>query len=62
MSAVDAAVVIASLVGLLALAGWIARRQRNTGDDYLGGRHLPAWAVPAGGCGPPSSSWAPWPA
>jgi SSS family transporter len=42
---VDAAIVLASLVGVVLLGGWLASRQRVTGDYYLGGRKLPAWAL-----------------
>jgi SSS family solute:Na+ symporter len=45
MAAIDAAIVLASLVGVVALGGWLASRQRVTGDYYLGGRKLPAWAL-----------------
>lgn len=45
MSPIDLVIVAASLLGLVALAGWIASRQRDTTDYYLGGRHLPAWAL-----------------
>ncbi len=42
---VDLAIVVISLLGLLAVAGWIARRQHSAEDYYLGGRALPAWAL-----------------
>jgi SSS family solute:Na+ symporter len=42
---IDLAIILLSLVGLIGLAGWIARRQETTSDYYLGGRHLPAWAL-----------------
>lgn len=45
MSRLDLAIVVASLVSLVAFAGWLARRQRRTTDYYLGGRRLPAWAL-----------------
>ncbi|MDJ0520824.1 MAG: hypothetical protein QNJ90_01980 [Planctomycetota bacterium] len=47
MGAIDLGIVILSLLALLAFAGWLARRQRSTADYYLGGRHLPAWALGA---------------
>lgn len=45
MATVDLVIVVVSLVGLIALASWLARRQRDSADYYLGGRHLPAWAL-----------------
>jgi len=45
MSPLDLAIVVLSLVGLVVLAGWLARRQRDTADYYLGGGRLPAWAL-----------------
>lgn len=45
MSSLDLSIVVASLVGLIALAGWLAKRQTHTGDYYLGGGRLPAWAL-----------------
>jgi SSS family solute:Na+ symporter len=41
----DLLIVVASLLGLILLAGWLAARQSDTTDYYLGGRHLPAWAL-----------------
>lgn len=45
MSLLDLAIVVATLLGLVGLAGQLARRQRDTADYYLGGGHLPAWAL-----------------
>ncbi len=45
MSIVDAVIVVTFLAGLVAVAGWIARRQSATDDYYLGGGRLPAWAL-----------------
>jgi len=45
MSALDLTIVVLSLIGLVVLAGWLASRQRNTADYYLGGGRLPAWAL-----------------
>lgn len=45
MTVIDVLIVVASLLGLLLLAGWLAKRQRDTSDYYLGGRHLPAWSL-----------------
>jgi SSS family solute:Na+ symporter len=45
MSSLDLSIVVVSLVGLVVLAGWLARRQRHTADFYLGGGRLPAWAL-----------------
>jgi Na+/pantothenate symporter len=45
MSRLDLAIVVASLVGLVVFAGWLAGRQRRTTDYYLGGGRLPAWAL-----------------
>ena len=45
MAPLDAAIVLGSLVGVVLLGAWLASRQRVTGDYYLGGRRLPAWAL-----------------
>lgn len=45
MTVWDWAIIIISLVGLLVLAAFLARRHRVTKDYYLAGRHLPAWAL-----------------
>jgi SSS family solute:Na+ symporter len=45
MSQLDLVVVVVSLVGLVLLAGWLARRQRQTVDFYLGGHRMPSWAL-----------------
>ena len=45
MSSLDLAIVVVSLVGLVVLAAWLARRQAHTRDYYLGGGRLPAWAL-----------------
>ena len=45
MSPLDLTIVVLSLVGLVVIAGWLARRQRHTADYYLGGGRLPAWAL-----------------
>jgi SSS family solute:Na+ symporter len=45
MSRLDLGIVLASLVGLVVFAGWLAGRQRRTSDYYLGGGRLPAWAL-----------------
>lgn len=45
MHPLDLAVVVAFLVGLVAVAGWLAGRQRGTRDYYLAGGTLPAWAL-----------------
>lgn len=45
MSAWDLSIVVGSLIGLIALAGWLAKRQAHTRDYYLGGGRLPAWAL-----------------
>ena len=45
MSALDLGIVLATLLGLIALAGRLARRQSDTADYYLGGQRLPAWAL-----------------
>lgn len=47
MGTLDAAIVVGSLVGLVALGGWLAARQKVSEDYYLGGRRLPAWALGA---------------
>ncbi|MCG6964674.1 MAG: sodium transporter [Acidobacteria bacterium] len=45
MSLLDTAIVLVSLFGMVAVAGWIASRQREMDDFFLGGRKLPAWAL-----------------
>lgn len=45
MGLLDALIVVGFLAGLVAVAGWIARRHSETDDYYLGGRRLPAWAL-----------------
>jgi len=45
VSHIDLVIVVLSLVGLLLLAGWLARRQRESADYYLGGGRLPAWSL-----------------
>lgn len=45
MHPLDLVVVALFLAGLIALAGWIARRQSGTRDYYLAGGTLPAWAL-----------------
>ncbi len=45
MAPLDLAIVVVSLLALVLLAGWLARRQRRTADYYLGGGRLPAWAL-----------------
>ena len=41
----DLAIVLTTLLGLIALAGHLARRQVDTTDYYLGAQRLPAWAL-----------------
>lgn len=45
MAGVDLVIVVVFFLVLVGLAGWLASRQRNTADYYLGGRHLPAWSL-----------------
>lgn len=45
MRSLDLIIVVASLAGLILLAGWLARRQEDATDYYLGGRRLSAWAL-----------------
>jgi Na+/proline symporter len=45
VTALDLAVVVLLLGGLVLFAGMVARRQRDTDDYYLGGGRLPAWAL-----------------
>jgi len=45
MSGWDLSIVVVSLIGLIALAGWLANHQSHTRDYYLGGGRLPAWAL-----------------
>lgn len=41
----DLAIVLTTLLGLIVLAGRLARRQVDTTDYYLGAQRLPAWAL-----------------
>ncbi len=45
MSTIDTAVVAVTLVGLMVIAAWLARRQASSDDYYLGGRRLPPWSL-----------------
>jgi SSS family solute:Na+ symporter len=45
MRSIDLVIVVAFLAGLVLLAGWLARRQKDATDYYLGGRRLSAWAL-----------------
>jgi len=45
MSAVDLAVIVVYIVGIVALGCYFVRRERTTEDFFLGGRRLPWWAV-----------------
>ena len=45
MRSLDLLIVATSLIGLILLAGWLARRQKDAADYYLGGRRLSAWAL-----------------
>jgi len=45
MRSLDLLIVATSLVGLILLAGWLARRQRDAADYYLGGHRLSPWAL-----------------
>ena len=45
MRSLDLLIVVAFLAGLVLLAGWLARRQKDATDYYLGGRRLSAWAL-----------------
>ncbi len=45
LHAVDAAVVAAYLLAMLAIGVWVSRGQRTTTDYFLGDRSLPWWAV-----------------
>lgn len=45
MGVFDLAIVVVTLLALVVLAGYLARRQQDTADYYLGGRALPAWAL-----------------
>lgn len=42
MGLLDLTIVAVTLIGLVVFAGWLARRQRDAADYYLGGRHLKA--------------------
>ena len=45
MRSLDLLIVVASLAGLIVLAAWLARRQHDAADYFLGGRRLTAWAL-----------------
>lgn len=45
LSAIDAAVLAAYLVAMLAMGFRIARKNESTEDFFVGGRNLPPWAV-----------------
>ena len=45
MTLIDTAIVVATLIGLVALAAWLANRQVSADDYYLGGGRLPAWSL-----------------
>lgn len=45
MSALNGAVIVASLGATLGLSAWLARCRRTPADDYVGGRTLPCWAL-----------------
>lgn len=45
MKAWDLGIVAASALALIAIAAYMASRQRDAGDYYLGGGRLPAWAL-----------------
>ncbi|MFH1743258.1 MAG: sodium:solute symporter [bacterium] len=42
---VQIGIIVVYMLILLAVGGWIARRQSNLRDYFLGGRNIPAWAV-----------------
>jgi Na+/proline symporter len=45
MAAIDVVLVLASLVGVVALGAWLVSRQRVSGDYYADRRKLPAWTL-----------------
>ena len=45
MTALDWAIIVAYLVGMVALSAWLGRGQSDADDYYVGGRNLPWWAV-----------------
>lgn len=47
MRALDLAIIVAYLTGVVALGWWFARRQETTRDYFLGDRTVPWWAIAA---------------
>ena len=45
MTTADWVVIATYLLGLLALAVYLGRRQHSRSDYYLGGQQLPGWAL-----------------
>src|SRR5205814_7128013 len=45
LSALDALVILAYLVGTTLLGIWVGRRQRDARDYFVAGRDIPWWAV-----------------
>src|SRR5438094_10540831 len=45
LSALDALVILAYLVGTTFLGIWVGRRQRDAKDYFVAGRSIPWWAV-----------------
>ena len=47
MGFLDLAIVAAYLAGVLLAGAWFSSRQKTTSQYFLGGRHVPAWAIAA---------------
>ena len=47
MRALDLVIVFAYLAGVVAAGAYFARRQKTTAQYFLGGRHVPWWAISA---------------
>ena len=45
LSALDALVILAYLVGTTLLGIWVGRRQRDAKEYFVAGRSIPWWAV-----------------
>ena len=45
ISAIDALIVVAYLIGVMLFGLWIGRGQRDSADYFLGARSLPWWAL-----------------
>jgi SSS family solute:Na+ symporter len=42
---IDLLIIFSYLGGIVVAGGWFGRRQKNTGQYFFGGRHIPWWAI-----------------